>query len=81
MLEFSDDLEEEEIKINIIKIPQEPDFIPCLRVGQSLSAIIPKLQVIQPNVVLDAGSTGSTTGSTTSNTATHVDDGYPASPR
>ena len=71
MLEFLDDCENQDIQMNIIKIPQEQDRLPCLRVGQSLSAIIPKLQLMK-NVDGEQPMTITTA---------HVDEGYPASPR
>ena len=45
MLEFSDDIEAE-IQINIVKVPQDPT-VPCLRVGQSMCALIPPLHTTQ----------------------------------
>ena len=45
MLEFSDDIENNEVKVNVVKVPQD-STTPGLRVGQSISALIPPLQII-----------------------------------
>jgi hypothetical protein len=67
MLEFSDNVDKAEIQMNVINLPLDPST-PCLRVGQSISALIPPLQILTRK---DGCHEASTVG------VDPMDDGYP----
>jgi hypothetical protein len=46
MLEFSDNFEQQGVRVNILKVPQDPTT-PGLRVGQSMSALVPALKTLK----------------------------------
>ena len=71
MLEFSDNVEQAEIKVNVVALPLDP-ATPCLRVGQSINALIPPLQLVT-RTRHDEDHEASTVG------VDAMDDGFPTS--